>query len=61
VYIGSIVAEDIETFEDSKKVADYKYSLESYGKDAIWLEVLKFCKNHSNVIPVLMKTMLCIL
>jgi hypothetical protein len=33
VYIGSIAAEDIETFEDSKKVADYKYSLESlHGK-----------------------------
>jgi Mg/Co/Ni transporter MgtE len=56
VYIGSLVAEDIETFEDSKKVADYKYSLESFftRKDAIWLEVLEvFAKNHSNVIPVL--------
>jgi hypothetical protein len=27
---SSIAAEDIETFEDSKKVADYKYSLESF-------------------------------
>lgn len=56
VYIGSIVAEDIETFEDSKKVADYKYNLESFftRKEAIWLEVLEvFAKNHSNVIPVL--------
>ena len=56
VYIGSIVAEDIETFEDSKKVVDYKYSLEPFftRKDAIWLEVLEvFAKNHSNVIPVL--------
>lgn len=56
VYIGSIAAEDIETFEDSKKVADYKYSLESFftRKDTIWLEVLEvFAKNHSNLIPVL--------
>ncbi|MBC5840077.1 MAG: CBS domain-containing protein [Flavobacteriaceae bacterium] len=56
VYIGSIVAEDIETFEDGKKVVDYKYSLESFftRKDAIWLEVLEvFAKNHSNLIPVL--------
>jgi Mg/Co/Ni transporter MgtE len=56
VYIGSIVAEDIETFEDSKKVADYKYNLESFftRKEAIWLEVLEvFAKNHSNVLPVL--------
>lgn len=56
IYIGSIVAEDIETFEDSKRVVDYKYSLEPFftRKDAIWLEVLEvFAKNHSNVIPVL--------
>lgn len=56
VYIGSIVAEDIETFEESKKVADYKYSLESFftRKDANWLEVLEvFAKNHSNLLPVL--------
>ena len=56
VYIGSIVAEDTETFEDSKKVADYKYNLESFftRKEAIWLEVLEvFAKNHSNVLPVL--------
>lgn len=55
-YIGSISADDIETFEDSKKVADYKYSLESFftRKDAIWLEVLEvFAKNHSNLMPVL--------
>ncbi|MFT5252270.1 MAG: Mg/Co/Ni transporter MgtE [Flavobacteriales bacterium] len=56
IYIGSVAAEDIETFEDSKNIADYKYSLESFftRKDAIWLEVLEvFAKNHSNLIPVL--------
>ena len=56
IYIGCLVAEDVETFEDSKKVADYKYSLESFftRKDTIWLEVLEvFAKNHTNLIPVL--------
>jgi hypothetical protein len=50
---GSIAAEDIETFEDSKKVADYKYSLESFfTKNTIWLEVLEVLQNHSNLIPL---------
>lgn len=56
VYIGSISAEDVETFEEQKKVADYKYSLETFfiRTNAIWLEVLEvFAKNHSNLIPVL--------
>jgi Mg/Co/Ni transporter MgtE len=56
VYIGSISAEDIETFEEDKKVTDYKYTLEAFftRTDALWLEVLEvFAKNHSNLIPVL--------
>lgn len=56
VYIGSISAEDVETFEEQKKVADYKYSLEGFfiRTNALWLEVLEvFAKNHSNLIPVL--------
>ncbi|KQB38086.1 acetoin utilization protein acuB [Flavobacterium sp. L1I52] len=56
VYIGSISAEDVETFDEQKKVADYKYSLETFfiRTDALWLEVLEvFAKNHSNLIPVL--------
>lgn len=56
IYIGSISAEDVETFEEQKKVADYKYSLESFfiRTNALWLEVLEvFAKNHSNLIPVL--------
>lgn len=56
VYIGSISTEDIETFEEQKKVSDYKYSLESFFSrtNAVWLEVLEiFAKNHSNIIPVL--------
>jgi len=56
IYIGSISAEDVETFEEEKKVADYKYALETFfiRTNALWLEVLEvFAKNHSNLIPVL--------
>ena len=56
IYIGSISAEDVDTFEEEKKVSDYKYTLETFfiRTDAIWLEVLEvFAKNHSNLIPVL--------
>ncbi|MFC5681642.1 CBS domain-containing protein [Flavobacterium sp. MAHUQ-51] len=56
IYIGSISAEDVETFEEQKKVADYKYSLETFfiRTNALWLEVLEvFAKNHSNLIPIL--------
>ncbi|WP_278034833.1 CBS domain-containing protein [Flavobacterium nitratireducens] len=56
IYIGSISAEDVETFEEQKKVADYKYSLETFfiSTNALWLEVLEvFAKNHSNLIPIL--------
>ncbi|OYX85529.1 MAG: acetoin utilization protein acuB [Flavobacteriales bacterium 32-34-25] len=56
IYIGSISAEDVETFEENKKVSDYKYSLETFfiRTYSLWLEVLEvFAKNHSNLIPVL--------
>ncbi|MEO8253076.1 MAG: CBS domain-containing protein [Flavobacterium sp.] len=56
VYIGSISAEDAEAFDENKKIADYKYSLETFfiRTNAVWLEVLEvFAKNHSNLIPVL--------
>ncbi|MES2240407.1 MAG: CBS domain-containing protein [Bacteroidota bacterium] len=56
IYIGSISAEDVETFEEEKKVLDYRYALETFfiRTNALWLEVLEvFAKNHSNLIPVL--------
>jgi len=56
VYIGSIAADDIETFDSDKKVADYRYTLEGFfaRKNMIWLDVLEvFAKNHTNVVPVL--------
>lgn len=55
-YIGSISCEDIETFDNDKKVIDYKYTLGNFfaRKDSLWLEVLElFAKNHTNLIPVL--------
>lgn len=56
IYIGSVSSEDVDTFDNDKKVIDYKYTLATFftRKDSIWLEVLEvFAKNHTNVIPVL--------
>ncbi|WPR72747.1 CBS domain-containing protein [Flavobacterium sp. NG2] len=56
IYIGCIASDDIETFDDDKKIIDYKYTLEVFftRTNSIWLEVLEiFAKNHSNLIPVL--------
>ncbi|MBG6110466.1 CBS domain-containing protein [Flavobacterium sp. CG_23.5] len=56
IYIGSIAADDIETFDDGKKVSDYKYTLEGFfaRTNTIWLDVLEiFAKNNTNLIPVL--------
>ncbi|WP_395063000.1 CBS domain-containing protein [Flavobacterium sp.] len=56
IYIGCIAADDVETFDTDKKIADYKYTLEGFfaRKNMIWLDVLEvFAKNHSNIVPVL--------
>lgn len=56
IYIGSIVAEDIETFDSDKKIADYRYTLEHFfaRNNMIWLDVLEvFAKNHANLVPIL--------
>ncbi len=56
IYIGSIVAEDLETFDTDKKISDYKYTLEQFFvRSAMnWLDVLEvFGKNHTDVVPVL--------
>lgn len=56
IYIGSIAADDIETFDSDKKVTDYKYTLEHFFARAnmIWLDVLEvFAKNHTNLVPIL--------
>ncbi|MBK0370292.1 CBS domain-containing protein [Flavobacterium agrisoli] len=56
VFIGSISADDIETFDSDKKIIDYKYTLDHFfaRKNMIWLDVLEvFAKNHTNLIPIL--------
>jgi len=56
IYIGSMVADDIETLDSDKKASDYLYTLETFfARDTmIWLDVLEvFAKNHTTVVPVL--------
>ncbi|MFQ6602650.1 CBS domain-containing protein [Flavobacterium sp. C3NV] len=56
IFIGSIAADDVETFDTDKKVIDYKYTLERFfaRKSMMWLDVLEvFAKNHTNVVSVL--------
>lgn len=56
IYLGSIVAEDIETFDTDKKISNYKYTLEPFFVRSTmnWLDVLEvFGKNHTDIVPVL--------
>ena len=56
VYVGSISAEDIETFDAPKQLSDYRFSFESFfaRTNMIWLDVLEvFAKNNTNLVPVL--------
>jgi Mg/Co/Ni transporter MgtE len=56
IYIGSIVAEDLETFDTDKKISNYKYTLEQFfvRSSMNWLDVLEvFGKNHTDIVPVL--------
>jgi len=55
-FIGSIAADDVETFDIDKKAIDYKYTLERFfaRKSMLWLDVLEvFAKNHTNTIPII--------
>ena len=56
IYIGSIAAEDLHTFDIDKKVIDYKFTFEGFfaRTTTVWLDVLEvFAKNHTNLVPVL--------
>jgi CBS domain-containing protein len=56
VFIGNIVTNEIEDFDRSKLVFDYRYALEGFfvRSSMIWLDVLEvFAKNNSNIVPVL--------
>ena len=55
-YLGVLNEDDLETFEEGKKIEDYRYSLETFfvRKDTNWLDVLEtFGRNQANLLPVL--------
>ncbi len=56
IYIGSIASDDIETFDNDKKIAEYRYTFERFfaRTNMIWLDILEvFAKNNTNLVPVL--------
>lgn len=56
IYLGSINAEDAETFDFDKNISDYRFNLEGFfvRTTMVWLDVLEvFAKNHTNILPVL--------
>ncbi len=55
-FVGVLSETDLETFEQVKKVEDYRYELESFfaRKETSWLDALElFARNEANLIPVL--------
>ncbi|AWI24726.1 CBS domain-containing protein [Flavobacterium pallidum] len=56
IYIGSVSAEDVETFEPEKTLANYRYAIEVFFARTTtnWFDVLEvFARNHTDVVPVL--------
>ncbi|AWA28910.1 acetoin utilization protein acuB [Flavobacterium magnum] len=56
IYIGSVSAEDVETFEPGKTLANYRYAIEVFfaRTSTNWFDVLEvFARNHTDVVPVL--------
>ena len=56
IYVGCISSVDAETFENQKKLADYRYALEGFfvRDSMIWLDVLEvFARNNANLVPIL--------
>lgn len=56
VYIGCISSEEVETYDSSKKISDYSYSLKGFfvRTNLFWIDVLEvFSRNNTTVIPVL--------
>lgn len=55
-YLGVLNEADLETFEEGKRIEDYRYNLESFfvRKDTNWLDALEtFARNEANLLPVL--------
>lgn len=56
VYIGSVSADDVETFDTDKKIDDYRYTLEGFfvREKMNWLDILEnFAQNQTDVMPIL--------
>jgi Mg/Co/Ni transporter MgtE len=56
IFIGCISADDIETFEKSKSLLDYRYALEVFfaRTNMNWFDVLSiFAQHDTNICPVL--------
>ena len=56
VYIGCVSSEEVETYDTSKKISDYSYSLKGFfvRTNLFWIDVLEvFSRNNTTVIPVL--------
>lgn len=56
IYVGSIAADDVETFDSHKHIGEYRYTFESFfaRTTMIWLDVLEvFAKHNTNLVPVL--------
>ncbi len=56
IFIGNVNSEDLETFDESKKISDYLYSSEVFfaRPDSMWLDLLEiFARHRSNVVPIL--------
>ncbi|MBM1106063.1 CBS domain-containing protein [Aurantibacter crassamenti] len=55
-FLGVLSDEDVHDFEADKKLADYRYNMESFfvRKETNWLDVLEtFARNEANLIPIL--------
>ncbi len=53
---GNISKDDIQAFDSSRKVGDYRYALDNFfvRKNTNWLDVLEtFAQNNANLVPVL--------
>jgi len=56
VYMGSINADDAESYDFSKNISDYRFNLEGFyaRTTMVWLDVLEiFAQNQTNILPVL--------
>ncbi|WP_428223606.1 CBS domain-containing protein [Flavobacterium sp.] len=56
IFVGSVAAEDVDGFDFSKNLSDYKYTFDTFftRTNSVLLDVLDdFAKHETNIIPVL--------